>query len=76
MRFLRQLYSRFLAWRTVRQGPRADDVLPIILALPPRLGREVSAQGIRVFSLCGSCGTRLGASATLCDDCARRDSRV
>ena len=37
--------------------------------------REVTAAGVRVFSLCGGCGARLNASATLCDECAAKRSR-
>ena len=33
--------------------------------------RDVTPQGVRVYSLCGSCGASLAASATLCDACAR-----
>jgi hypothetical protein len=36
--------------------------------------REVTANGVRVFSLCGSCGARLNASATLCEECAQKRS--
>jgi hypothetical protein len=37
--------------------------------------REVTPHGVRVFSLCASCGTRLDASATLCEECAHKRSR-
>lgn len=38
--------------------------------------REVSRSGVRYFSLCASCGMRLEASATLCEECAQRRSRL
>lgn len=37
--------------------------------------REVTPHGVRVFSLCNSCGTTLQASATLCDECAQKRSK-
>ncbi len=37
--------------------------------------RDVTPNGVRVFSLCGGCGARLNASATLCDECAQKRSR-
>ena len=76
MQYLRQLYDRYLAWRAARHAPAPVSLLPIILALPPQIGRDVTPHGIRVYSLCGSCGTRLGTSATLCEDCASRGSRT
>jgi predicted amidophosphoribosyltransferase len=36
--------------------------------------REVTPHGVRVYSLCASCGAHLAASATLCDACARSRS--
>jgi predicted amidophosphoribosyltransferase len=40
----------------------------------PNLARDVSALGVRFYSLCGTCGDRMEFSATLCDDCARKRS--
>jgi ribosomal protein L40E len=37
--------------------------------------REVTRDSVRVFSLCGCCGARLQASATLCEECAQKQSR-
>lgn len=37
--------------------------------------RDVTPNGVRVYSLCGDCGTQLQASATLCDECAQKRSR-
>ena len=51
------------------------DVLPLI-AFQTAIHREVTTSGVRVYSLCGSCGARLEASATLCEDCAQRRSRL
>ncbi len=44
---------------------------------PLPIHRDVSRNGVRVFSLCGCCGARLQASATLCEECAakRRPAR-
>jgi predicted amidophosphoribosyltransferase len=54
---------------------KTTDVLPLI-ALQAAIHREVTPSGVRVYSLCGSCGARLEASATLCEDCAQRRSRL
>lgn len=78
MSSLRELLSRVRLWRPWRALRRQPVVAPT--ALPPYFGaerpilREVSRQGVRVYSLCGSCGARLSASATLCDACARSRS--
>ena len=53
----------------------SNDVLPL-MALRPAIHRDVTPSGVRVYSLCGSCGTRLETSATLCEDCAQRRSRL
>lgn len=66
-----RLMTRFRAWYAWRRPTRA---LPLLIDLGAPIFREVSAHGIRVFSLCGSCGARLEQSATLCDACARRRS--
>jgi hypothetical protein len=50
-------------------------VLPFLVTMSRPIYREVTTQGIRVYSLCGSCGAQLAASATLCDGCAQRRSR-
>jgi predicted amidophosphoribosyltransferase len=46
------------------------------MALQSAIHRDVTSSGVRVYSLCGSCGARLEASATLCEDCAQRRSRL
>jgi hypothetical protein len=40
-----------------------------------QLHRDVTPHGVRFYSLCGDCGARLNASATLCDECAQKRSR-
>lgn len=69
--FLR-LMARVRAWRA-RRDPVAETLPLLVPALAP-IYREVTSQGVRVFSLCGSCGERLEMSATLCGACARRRS--
>jgi hypothetical protein len=75
MSSLLQLVGRMRAWRIWRslRRPLAAPAAPtpfLVSSSRPIL-RDVTAQGVRVYSLCGSCGTHLGASATLCDACAR-----
>jgi hypothetical protein len=74
MQFIRFIIDWFRGLRLRGRRSRTDVEL-MFLSVPMPIHREVTAQGIRVFSLCGSCGTRLEASATLCDDCAQRKSR-
>lgn len=70
---IRQLIARFAAWRAERRAPRATTV-PLVIP-PIAIHRDVSPSGIRVYSICGSCGARLDASATLCEECAQGRSR-
>lgn len=70
---IRQLFARFAAWRAERQAPRAPFVPLIVPSVT--LHRDVTPSGIRVYSICGSCGARLEASATLCEECAQGRSR-
>jgi hypothetical protein len=75
MQFLRRLFARLVARRSHRRASRAA-IIPLIVSEPQlTLHRDVSRNGVRFFSLCGSCGARLDASATLCDECAQRRSR-
>jgi hypothetical protein len=76
MRFFQRLLARLKAWRAVRSS------FPVIppagfnfSSHVPSIHREVTPNGVRVFSLCGACGTTLQASATLCDECAQRRSK-
>jgi hypothetical protein len=77
MQLLRHFIARIQAWRATRRAMRikTTDVLPLI-ALQAAIHREVTPSGVRVYSLCGSCGARLEPSATLCEDCAQRRSRL
>ena len=74
----RELIDRVRDWRLWRAlGWRlgnAGAVAPLMLISRPIL-RDVTSHGVRVYSLCGSCGAPLSASATLCDACARARSR-
>jgi hypothetical protein len=78
MQSLHELINRIRAWRPWRAFRRAP-VAPAA-ARPLAFGdlrpilREVTPHGVRVYSLCGQCGARLSASATLCDACARSRS--
>ena len=75
MQFFHQLIARFKAWRWRRQQPPLLIPLHMHLAsFSPAIHRDVTPNGVRVYSLCGCCGARLGASATLCDECAQKRS--
>lgn len=77
MQQIRQMMGRLRAWlRGARGTPGASPnaVLEAFLMSERPLLREVSSQGVRVYSLCGSCGAHLDASATLCDACASHRS--
>jgi ribosomal protein L40E len=76
MQLFLQFFARVQAWRASRRALRMKaDVLPLI-AFQAAIHREVTSSGVRVYSLCGSCGARLEASATLCEECASRRSRL
>jgi len=49
--------------------------VPLTIVHSAPVYREVTRDSVKVYSLCGCCGSRLRASATLCDDCAQRQSR-
>jgi hypothetical protein len=82
MQSLRQWISRIRSsrlWRSLRHMPRVPTLpLPMALSLEVTSSRpilrDVTPHGVRVYSLCGSCGAHLAASATLCDACARSRS--
>ena len=74
MPFVRRVWTRFLAWRAARRAPVQSVVVPDFTAYLPNIARDVSAHGVRFYSLCGTCGDRMASSATLCDDCARKRS--
>jgi hypothetical protein len=79
MRFLRgqffsRLFARFRFWRSDRHAVKAV-AAPTVLdfaSVAASIHREVTSTGVRVFSLCGCCGARLQASATLCEECAQK----
>ena len=77
MQLFLQIIARVQAWRASRRALRmkATELLPLI-TFQAGIHREVTSSGVRVYSLCGSCGARLDASATLCEECASRRSRL
>jgi hypothetical protein len=69
MRLIRSILARLRAWRMNRKG-LADG--PFLLhSFGPSIHRDVTPNGVRVYSLCGGCGARLHCSATLCEECAQ-----
>jgi hypothetical protein len=70
MQLLRRLMMRLRSWRRWRP----DSVHTFAVPLSAPIYRDVTSTGVRVYSLCGSCGARLESSATLCDACAKRRS--
>jgi hypothetical protein len=70
MRFLRSLAARVRAWYRKAVGREATRV-SFVPALGQGLLRDVTPNGVRVYSLCGGCGARLECSATLCEECAQ-----
>lgn len=70
MRYLRSIMARFRAWRMNRQSG-ATEGPSLLLSFGTVIYRDVTANGIRVYSLCGGCGARLQCSATLCEECAQ-----
>jgi ribosomal protein L40E len=80
MQSLREMIRRVWAWTGWRRFGRARATphiapLPFLVTMERPILREVTSQGVRVYSLCGSCGAQLAASATLCESCAQRRSR-
>ena len=70
MQYLRSILARFRAWRLKRRlskglGPS------LLLSFGPSIHRDVTRNGVHVYSLCGGCGARLECSATLCAECAK-----
>jgi hypothetical protein len=77
MQFFRRLLARYKAWQAKRHAPRPV-FTPVTFNFSSHMAsihREVTPNGVRVFSLCSSCGAMLNASATLCDDCAQKRSK-
>lgn len=80
MQVLKSWFSRMTGWRVWRTlGMGSTEPALKMPAYPDAFAfpvgrtilRDVSPNGVRVYSLCGSCGAQLAASATLCDACAR-----
>lgn len=78
MRALHELINRIRAWRpwkALGRPPVASSAArPFFIIETRPILRDVTPNGVRVYSLCGQCGARLAASATLCDACARSRS--
>jgi hypothetical protein len=75
--FVRRIAARFRAWKERRRPsvPVSSAEFFHIPAYVAPIHRDVTPNGVRVYSLCGDCGTQLQASATLCDECAQKRSR-
>jgi hypothetical protein len=73
-KFFRGLVARVKAWNSNRRAssPIVTASLIKFATFTPSIHRDVTPNGVRVYSLCGCCGARLSASATLCDGCAQK----
>ncbi len=70
MRYLRSILARLRAWRLKRRQRILAG--PFMLhSFGPSIYRDVTPNGVKVYSLCGGCGARLECSATLCEECAQ-----
>jgi len=70
--------ERVRAWSARRKAIQpftAPSYLHFPLPYTASIHRDVTPNGVRVYCLCGECGSRLSASATLCEDCAQKRSR-
>ena len=70
MQFLRSIMARIRAWR------QRNTTQPVVssaafMSFGALLHRDVTPNGVKFYSLCGGCGTRLDCSATLCEECAQ-----
>jgi hypothetical protein len=72
MVFVRRFWNRCLAWLASHKAPSHPVIVPDFTAYLPSISRDVSSNGVRFYSLCGTCGDRMASSATLCDDCAKK----
>ena len=70
MRFVRSFIARLRAWYMKAVG-RETPAVSFVPALGQGILRDVTPNGVRVYSLCGGCGARLECSATLCEECAQ-----
>jgi hypothetical protein len=76
VQFFRSLLARFQAWKQRRiSKPVVPPAFFELSNFTAAIHREVTPNGVRVFSLCADCGARLNASATLCEECAQKRSR-
>jgi hypothetical protein len=71
MRILRSIVARVREWYNRIVGRQAIVMPSFVPALGQGLLRDVTPNGVRVYSLCGGCGARLECSATLCEECAQ-----
>ena len=78
MLFLRSIIVRLRAWYNKAVGRESIAITlssslssSFVPALGQGLLRDVTPNGVRVYSLCGGCGARLECSATLCEECAQ-----
>lgn len=71
--YLHRFFARLWGGEYDRRAAR-DVVVPLIIP-SVLLHREVSTEGVRFYGVCGTCGSHLEASATLCDGCAQGHSR-
>lgn len=71
MRLLRSIIARVRAWYNKAVGRETIALSSFVPALGQGLLRDVTPNGVRVYSLCGGCGARLECSATLCEECAQ-----
>jgi hypothetical protein len=74
---IHRLVDRVRRWRDARRAarPPLTSLFLNMHAYTPAIHRDVTSTGVHVYSLCGDCGARLRASATLCEDCAQKRSR-
>lgn len=70
MQYLRSILARLRAWR-FRRHRRIAVGPSLLLSFGAPIHRDVTPNGVRVYSLCGGCGARLECSATLCEECAQ-----
>ena len=70
MRYIRSIVARFRAWRLRRRFGKTTGPT-LLMSFGPSIYRDVTKNGVRVYSLCGGCGARLACSATLCEECAQ-----
>jgi hypothetical protein len=70
MQYLRSFLARLRAWQ-MRRRHVPDTGPSLLLSFGPSIYRDVTRNGVRVYSLCGGCGARLECSATLCEECAQ-----